>query len=640
MLTPINQIYRFNAITDPDNPTVIESNVKLLDLVDDNDNIIFREENLNRGLVRYNIIAVSNVSNTDTITTIEKLINDISYVPATIIMNLTGYENKTQIITASAEMIKVLTEKILKTTVTNVEYVNFENNIIKYTPITKNGAVYINPNHLFEYTRIINSDILGKYQLLTDDPLVTYVLEELYNSNDYVPSDIGVIYIENIAFVPIYVDDDIVYRVNSIIKKKRSDGYFVYKIGIHNLEDLELITEMASLWNTKVIYSDDMTNIVMLPDSSIFPIRPELWYEKNILLVKGGQFPGITLTGEWQFHKNGHDQIFGKLFYKSVLHYAAILSYKKLGDQDNFVSPFTQTIIVNNDLSITIFVPTYNHAILFKKYLKETIDINQISTEPCVDLLDGIYKRWYVQSIDDRAMPMVLTQINEDLTSEEVLVFRSPVATLYKSYDFETIDRKDLTDNLVKYYKRTGDVKELLSLVPVGDKFLTKQEVLSESDQKITDSISLNWSLRGLYSVGPLKGLYREIPSKILVPPKVGIPVISKLFLDDVLYKITGNIYSIDINFPDNTVSPLFDIATEELEELKCIVNELWKTGYFLTYWVSAVQKYSDPESYSVIINNPILLYAADSKYDGLTAMNFLKNELKKENRIDNNRNG
>ncbi len=89
MLTPVNQIYRFNAITDPDNPTVIESNVKLLDLVDDNDNIIFREENLNRGLVRYNIIAVSNVSNTDTITAIKKLINDISYVPATVKMNLT-----------------------------------------------------------------------------------------------------------------------------------------------------------------------------------------------------------------------------------------------------------------------------------------------------------------------------------------------------------------------------------------------------------------------------------------------------------------------------------------------------------------------------------------------------------------------
>ena len=632
MLTPVNQIYRFNAITDPDNPTVIESNVKLLDLVDDNDNIIFREENLNRGLVRYNIITVSNVSNTDTIATIEKLINDISYVPATVIMNLTGYENKTQIITASAEIIKVLTEKILKTTVTNVEYVNFENNIIKYTPVTKNGAVHINPNHIPAYTRIVNnSDILGKYKLLTNDPLVTYVLEELYNSNDYVPSDINVIYIENIAFVPIYVDDSIIYRINSIIKKKRSDGYFVYKIGIHNLEDLELITEMASLWNTKVIYSDDMTNIVMFPDSSIFPIRPELWYEKNILLVKGGQFPGITLTGEWQFHKNGHNQVFGKLFYKSILYYASILSYKKLGDQDNFVSPFTQTIIVNNDLSITIFVPTYNHAILFKKYLKETIATDQISTEPCIDLLDGIYKRWYVQSIDDRAIPMVLTQINEDLTSEEVLVFRSPVSTLYKSYDFETIDHKDLTDNLIKYYKRTGDVKELLSLVPVGDKMIPSNQ---------DNNISLNWSLRGLYSVGPLKGLYEEIPSKILVAPKVGIPVITKSYIDNILYGISGDIYTIDINFPDNTVSPLFDIATEELEELKRIVNELWKTGYFLTYWVSAVQKYSDPESYSVIINNPILLYAADSKYDGLTAMNFLKNELKKENRIDNNRNG
>jgi hypothetical protein len=48
-----------------------------------------------------------------------------------------------------------------------------------------------------------------------------------------------------------------------------------------------------------------------------------------------------------------------------------------------------------------------------------------------------------------------------------------------------------------------------------------------------------------------------------------------------------------------------------------------------LNYWTSAVQKYSkDLVSFVVIINQPLLIYASDTKTDGIRAMDYLKESV------------
>ena len=649
-----DQIYRFNFVTDPDDPNITTSYNELIGLIESDKTILLTEDYLDRGLVRYNIDTIYNYNETpDHIEKIIELIGEVSYIPITASLKINkNNTNLGSIITGAGQIVKYLTEIIIKTKIINVESVRYEDVII-FNPITENNtAVYENPKYLAEYHNIVNMEILGGYQVLSDDPMVRYVLSELYETHDYVPSDINTIYVKNIALIPVGNNineegyySNIIDNINMIIRKRRSEGYFVYHIGIHNLEDLELIRDLGYLWSTRIVYDEDMVNIVLQSDVD-FGTTPNLWFRENLSIIKFGYFPSITLYGDWQFQTGDYNQIFGKEFYDSMLHYAGLLAYKKMSIKDDFIRPFTHTVKVNNDLSITLSVPTYNHVILFRKYLDEILngysglEHNGSGTwmvEPCDSLIDGVIKRWHVQTIDGRAMPMVLYHVNEDGSKGEVLVFRSPVIGLYRAdhpFNFDSIDmvevKKDLTNNLKDYYKVCHNnivsrdkmnLEYLLDLVEIKER--PNQPIITA--RPLRDKIlskDMLMGLRGLFNVGPLKGLYNDMPEKLLVRPRVGTPLFNKV---ERLYE-TGDIYEIEIGFEDGTISPLFEIATSNISELEIVVKQLWEVGYFLNYWISSIQKYiPDIKSYSVIITNPTLLNAADSKSDGTKAMEYLK---------------
>lgn len=680
-----DQFYRFDIVTDPDDPSVTDSLAELLSLIENNDKIVTTETNLDRGLIRYTIdIVYDSDNNPDLVHSIEQLVGNISYVPITVSLDLSlfnNYDNIGPVINGSSEIIKVLTESIIDTDVNNVEEARF-NDVLIYTPITSyKTAVYENPLYLAEYHRILNLNYIGGRQVLSSDPIVRYVLSDLYKKKEYVPADIDVIYVNGIALIPVGTNDNEVNhymnikdRISTIITTRRKDCYFSYSLGIHNIEDNQLVHEIASLWNTEVVYSDDIDLIILKTDSD-FGIQPELWFQYNIDLVKRGQFPSITIYGLWQFKIGGdYNQIYGKNWYAAILHYAALLAYKKLGEEDPFIQPFTHTVKVNNDYSITLSLPTYNHVITFKKYLDEILygfrgmeHQGQQSwyAEPCKDLMDGVVKRYYVQSIDPRSMPMVIPNVYEDGKIEQVLVFRSPALSIYtpdSPFDFDKVDmdniKQELVNDLKQYYGlchdkfepvlrdkiNDMDLDDLLSLVEVKERpdqptyCFSKDTILNLThpinpltrrpftEQIIVKAMLIEWGLRGIFNVGPLIGMYEDIPRRKSISPTVGSPLFDKLKIDDMLHSITGDIYSVEIGFQDGIISPLFEIATSSRKELETLVNDLWKHGFFLNYWTSSLEKYSDNlTSYSVITSNPLLLHGADSKVDGERAMNYLR---------------
>ena len=172
------------------------------------------------------------------------MIGNIAYVPITISMKTDKFENNLgSVITGAKQIIKHLTEKMLKTKITHVESTRYDNNIIIFNPITNyDTSVYENSSYLGDYYATVNMEILGGYQVLSDDPLVRYVLNNLYDTKEYVPADINVIYVKNIALIPVGNNineekyySDIIDKIDTIIRKKRSEGYFSYQIGIHNL---------------------------------------------------------------------------------------------------------------------------------------------------------------------------------------------------------------------------------------------------------------------------------------------------------------------------------------------------------------------------------------------------------------------
>lgn len=522
------------VITDPDDPSIS-------DLSKEN------SYDLSRGLRKY-------ILN-------ETLAKEISYQPVTVTMDISlfkKYDNITPIISGALDIVKTFTEKLLDFEVINVEYVRI-GDIITFTPITiandEKIAIYENPEHLTEYYRVLNFDYLGGYQVLSDDPLVRYVLHLFQDQEHKNINDIDVVYVMGVALVPVGTNDNetnyysnIVDTVDISVNSRKKQGYFAHVVSVYSLEEYELVKELASMWDTQLVFTQD--NVITLQTEVNFGITAESWFRYNINLIRYGQLPMVTLFGSWQFQSQNQ-------WYKSKILYAGLLAYQQLNDE--FLEVFTTQIRVNDDFSLTLHIPTYEHLTLFRKNFDEILRNGNWYMEPCDGLNDGFIKRYYVQTVDNKAMPMVLSEGND-----EVLVFRSPALTEYPSpLDFDKVDLTSLKEQL---YPNLRNIEE--------------------------------WGLRGLYDVivnsYVVKGLHRKVPRKILVPPNSGKIVITN----------DGKKYTVEVELSnDGKIRFLFE-TTENLN--RELLHDLWSKGFFLNYWTSAYLRYRKPTSFMVIISQNI----------------------------------
>lgn len=654
---------RFDFVTDPDDHLITSELDTLMGLLD-NTNI--NENYLDRGLVRYVFDYHQDQKNYKLIT---EIIDLISYTPITVTMDLSlfnHYEQIGPVISSAEEIIKVLTSEIIKTDVVNVESVRY-GNMITFTPITmvdgEKIAVYENSDYLGDYYRIVNMNYLGGYQVLSSDPIIKFITRDITNIK----------YIDNIALIPVGTNDTetnyftgVVNEVSNMIDNKKRDGYFSYPISMYSLEDKQLIKELGALWDIEIVYETE--DMMILKTTTDFGLDPVIWLDQNINLVKRGQFPIITLYGLWQFQLDGdHNEMYGKNWYGASLNYGAFLAYRKLAENDDLIRPFIQATRVNNDYSVTVSLPSYSHVINFKKYFTEIIDGYGIEysdqswfSEPCDGLVDGLIKRYYVQKHDNKAMSMIIPWTYDDGKVEQVLVFRSPLLAKYPNpFDFDKVNmikvRDDLIWDLRNYYQRCHDQMEPVTLDQVNEMDLEGLLDLVEIDQDgktyclskntilnlthqinpltrepfseniIIKAMLLEWGLRGLFDVGVIKGLYEDMPKRVLVKPKTGIVMITKMGMDPMLLSMLGDVYSVEVGFDDGTVSFLFDIATSHIDVLRPMIDKLWENGFFLSYWSSGVVKYSGMLTYSTIVSNPILLSGSETKSDGIRAMKYLQ---------------
>lgn len=415
--------YRFDIVTDPNDPQTNDS-IK--------SSSIDIESHYDRGLVRCKLSGDrQNIF-------IQPVAYKISYVPVTITLDLSQYKDKKDVITGLCGIIKALANQELSIDVKNVETVQLDNNIFVFSIITsENIAVYTNPNYMNDFYKLIRPSFIIGYQLLSTDPLVNYIIDQEH-------IDIEVRYIKNIAIIPVG-NDDIVDKVDNLIKFKREEGYFTYDIGIHNIKDMELVRKLAQDWQCDYVYDKDMTTIVLHNKGVDFGTLPKLWFQDNVLRIKNGNVPKITLYGYWQLYPSGiaGTAIDDNDFYPVIIRYAAMLAYR-----DSYVtsgdSIKADDVVVNGDLSITVSLPTYNHLLNYSNNLRNSLkgyfgvrDEKKYSmmTE-ATDLTTGTNKRYYVQTIDDKAFPMILPYNNIN-----VLVFRSPMIEQYNDYfDFQSID--------------------------------------------------------------------------------------------------------------------------------------------------------------------------------------------------------
>lgn len=690
--------YLYTFVTNPDDPSV---NLTLKDLDSMNGYKLINSIDLDRGLIMYELEITDNKNDI-----IDK-IAEISYVPIISSINKSNLPMdprsivKASYIEGVREIYAALINYIFYSDIkdrtsnpnisANVEITEYKDEII-LDPISYIGSpVYENPLYIEDFINKYDMNKYIGYQILSLDSLTRFALETWYKKNEYVPSDINPIYLlegkNNLVLFPVgrntYEQDNfnsIRNRLDGYIISLRRDGHFTFDLSIHDLENIELIKELSLLWNIDIVYENNFFNNIVLKTNVNFGISPEKWLTINVEKIKAGNIPTFNVSGVWQYYYfNDYERIYGKYLKSIYIKYGAYLSYSKLAlEHDNvFIQSFTKNISVADDLSINVDLPNYNLVKKFKEYLLMEFSGSHESvsnfegfsiwvTEPCINLEEGVVKRWIVQQIDPSAQPMIFKNEEDE---NEILIFRSPLSINYPSPFVFTKDKIDKgKETLLKSFQSfysdchdsfepilrdkidelsLHDMMRIISIQENNIKYCFAQSTLEKLDKPIhplsrnplsekTISMikNLNDGLRGLFDVGELLGLYPDIPHKTLVKPNLGVTYVERISTDSLMRDLVGNLFQVMVEFKDGTTSHLFKISLSpvnlsEIDELKRYVNRLWSKGFFLNYWNSAVEKYltlSDNKikSYSVIVINKILNHAGDSLTDGGIALEYL----------------
>lgn len=597
-----------------------------------------------------------------------------SSLSLTLDKNLIDNSIKGEIISNLQIILKLIVEDSLKHPIKYVDVLETEIFLI-FTPYTEDSLLY--KENFSEFISSFDFSYILGYTLLSTSNLARYLIDKWVDEKLYNLTDLNVKYYKDISLIPISnpYKDDLIFKLDRNISKMISDGYFTYDFGIHEIENIGLVRELCNAFNINIINSKDLSRMICRTDID-FTVSPETWIRENISLIREGLFPSFSFSFDFSFY-NDYIRLYGSQFKDVILEYISYLAFAEISDKHPLIKPFITKIRINEDFSITVYLPNYQLVKLFKnkveQYLNEGITYENNgklsgiwNKESCSDLNEGIIKRWIIQQIDSNAYPMIF----KDKNNNEILVHRSPLAIKYPSpfiFNVENIERgrESLLKELRKFYSTRKvchdnmepvflenidemELNELLRLISVNENdiiYCFKDETISKLENKINpltrrpfnektlENVKyLENGLRGLFDVGVLFGLYEEVPSKPDISNNTGIIKISREAVDIKRKDLVGNIFLVEVLFEDGTSSPLFEISLpiifgDSITKLTEYVDKLWYNGYFLNYWTSGLVLYmKNMKSFETIVTSPIFLHASSSIFDGNIAFDHLEN--------------
>lgn len=640
------------------------------------------------------------------------------------------YSEKEQIIIGIREILSSLLPPLIRQIVSEVTIDRYvldtvdteyqtEKEIIMFTPLTDDTPsgtemIYI-PTVQYQYIRnqINISSIIG-YTLLTSDLLGLYlykdqILEQYYYNNPIIDSDSIFpldsdlkFYCDNILIkIDSKKDNEIFGKnhipsgnirddktiqpglINNMISNLRFDGYFTLKISSFSPLDIDIIMEIAELWDTEVICTIPIgiDTVMILKTKISFNMSPEQWFNKALIAVKSGNLPSYSLYGSWIGSEiSNRSQIIFR--YATNLAFHNICKREGKIDKNNY-EKFHPLILslsgisIGPTLEITAQFGSYKQAKLITKELKDIFQERGSWTiitcnNPYEEITDNSYKiamRWLYCRAYPNYLPLVIGDYLVINSDRDITVRPAPSTILSPLGTVElkpktTLDQpislgqiESLRSELLNYIKSVCvtdrdpityssfsdlDLEQLSKIVIVSDHFRkgSNQRSFCFTIETINSIISTNFGpinpftkipfsqqilnqlslgINNIVSVGPLPGIINQDQ----------IPVV-KSYAGKVEYKQNqSGYYQYRIMFEcDQRSLPLFNIKKYDqldLDSLKESTQKYWDYGGFNSLWSSHYGIETNKQSFVVPKQIVPLILAPNSEGQSRYADQYIK---------------
>lgn len=577
--------------------------------------------------------------------------NLVQYIPLSFGVEREKIKNR-EYIYGIISILKPLISKICNTKVTDIEIVE-GTEIVIFNPITEFGiSVYINPEYYnYIYSQIDIYKLIG-YTLLSENSLARYV----HKTNSF---SFPVKYINGIAITLITpteikteTSENRIDEFGFAIDRLINEGYFTYNFSPFDTDDHEYVKQLCKLYDIAIIDTEDFSSWILqsVVDTTV---SKETWIRNNLANIKEGDFPIFTVP----FIRYDGDYIrrYGDMYEKYVINYFALLAFAQLSDGNPVLKSHIYRLKIGDNNSISVSLPTYSLVLKFKVLFEELFHSKtKYTIETCNNIEDVFYKRYVIQQVDGDAYPIAFSTIG----GTYIVIHRSPLAMIYPSPFVFTKNMEDLENKMRDFYKKCHDniepvslenidnmtLSDLIRLIPITENNvtycfseatlnkietnpLTRTPLTKETKEKLE---KIEYGLRGFFDVGPVFGLLSVNLSQNMDFSDFGVIKVVRIPVKKEHRDLYGNLFLVQVIFSDGTESDLFEISLptinlEKIDDLKNYVDKMWVRGFFINDWQKELIKHLKVKSFYISLNDPILLQAGGSIYDGERALNYMK---------------
>lgn len=534
------------------------------------------------------------------ISRIKSLISDLLYIPVVLVYSEPVDEKTTMdgpFIVGMKEIIQYLVSKKFKVAVNSVA-LNIQEVLgvryYKFSPKTEEGR----PIYQRTSGNIVNMDEIVGYQVMSDNKLARYVIEDFYDKGIYNRGELGIKYINDVAFC--YVGNTDLKRTFMIEAKKNIQdtidqlmisGHFTYDFDISTLGDRDLLIQLAELWETDVIYKDDISRIVLRTDYD-FLKSPDKWYRDTIQNIKHGSLPHITLLkNNWYNESKPEDDytlFHGSTRTKYIFLYCAFKSFKTLTTYEPILANYIGDIHVYDNLSLTIPALRSHDVTTFKKKFADYLDSSKSwKLGEADDLIDVLIKRWW--GLMKLNTPSLAFKNNYKYN----IVYEVSNENLLRLTDREhNKARLNLIQNLQNYKQTNPELEHIIKLM-IDNKPLKIKDI----PQHLNSTFIIQ-GLSGIITFGPVPGLFTNISDVAVISD---IPGTIKL-----IESPDGTTLDVNVDYNNGIIQHLFTITnyTGNKKDIQNTVENLWKSGHFISNWTRGAIKYLSTDTVITNINH------------------------------------